>query len=149
MLSLTSMYKIYYIFSGLPDKYEHVAMHICTHFYYTGFLLYFILGNGPCHLSPALYPTGGGVIFHSRGQIKHLIVTAGAQLHPQYSFEITRVADRRNLFHSRVRRLVRQMECSEHWCEPNDDTISIIALACACVISIDLYGVCEETDKSS
>lgn len=38
----------------------------------------------------------------------------------------------------------------EHQREQNDDTaISIIALACACVISIDLYGVCEETDKSS
>lgn len=34
--------------------------------------------------------------------------------------------------------------------EQNDDTaISIIDLACACVISIDLYGVCEEMDKSS
>lgn len=32
--------------------------------------------------------------------------------------------------------------------EQNDDTaISIIDLACACLITIDLYGVCEETDK--
>lgn len=47
-------------------------------------------------------------------------------------------------------RLVRQMECPEHWCEQNDDTtISIIALACARVIIIDFYGVCGETDKSS
>lgn len=97
----------------------------------------------PCFVS------NGGVISHSRGQIKQLIVTTGARLHPQYSFEITRVADGQNLFYSHVRHLVRQMECSEHWCEQNDGTISIIALACACVISIDLYGVCEETDKSS
>lgn len=77
-------------------------------------------------------------------------MTTGARLHPQYSFEIARVADGQTLFHSHARRLVRQMECSEHWCEQNDDTgISIIALACACVISIDLYGVYEETDKSS
>lgn len=56
----------------------------------------------------------------------------------------------RNLFHTHARRLVRQMECPEHWCEQNDDTaISIIALACARVIIIDFYGVCEETDKSS
>lgn len=46
--------------------------------------------------------------------------------------------------------LVKQMECSEHWCEQNDDTtISIIALACAYVISIDFNGLCEEEDKSS
>lgn len=98
----------------------------------------------PCFVS------NEGVISHSGRQIKHLIVTTGAQLHPQYSFEITRVADGQNLFHSHARRLVRQMDGSEHWCEQNDDTtISIIALACACVISIGLYGVCEETDKSS
>lgn len=52
--------------------------------------------------------------------------------------------------HSVVRLLVKQMECSEHWCEQNDDTtISIIALACACVITIDFNGLCEEEDKSS
>lgn len=91
-----------------------------------------------------------GVISHSGGQIKHLILTTGAQLHPLYSFEITRIADGQNLFHSVARLLVRQMECSEHWCEQNDDTtISIIALACACVISIDFNGLCEQEDKSS
>lgn len=43
----------------------------------------------------------------------------------------------------------RQMECWEHWCEQNDDaTISITALACACVISIDFNGLCDEEDKS-
>lgn len=47
-------------------------------------------------------------------------------------------------------RLVRQMECPEQWCEQNDDTtISIIAPTPACVVIMDFYGVCEETDKSS
>lgn len=93
---------------------------------------------------------GGGGISHSGGQIKHLILTTGAQLHPLNSSEITRIADGQNLFHSLAMLLVKQMECSEHWCEQNDDTtISIIALACAYVISIDFNGLCEEVDKSS
>lgn len=77
-------------------------------------------------------------------------MTTGAQLHPLNSVEITRIADGQNLFHSVAMLLVKQMECSEHWCEQNDDTtISIIALACAYVISIDFNGLCEEEDKSS
>lgn len=93
-----------------------------------------------------------GVISHYRGQIKYLILTTGARLHPQYSFEISKVADRQNLFslsHTCKACLVRQMECPEHWCEQNDDTtISIIALACAYVVIMDFYGVCEETRQS-
>lgn len=116
-----------------------------------GVLLHFSLDNDPCHLSPALYPTGRGGNFSLQGANQTSDFDyRGAQLHPLNSFEITRIADGQNLFPSVAMLLVKQMECSERWCEQNDDTtISIIALACAYVISIDFNGLCEEKDKSS
>lgn len=99
---------------------------------------------------PALHPAVG-VVSHSRGQIKHLILAAGARLHPQRSFELLELLTSKPFFslplsYTCETWLVRLMQCPGHWCEQNDDTaISIIAVPCAYVIIKDFYGVCKGT----
>lgn len=152
-LSLTCTYKNYGFSPASFNKWDHVVMHICTHCTHcTSFLLHCTLGNDPYATNPLLCIQRGGVMSHSRGQIKHLILTLGALPHPPpvFLWDLGSCwrAESPFSFTPLASHLVRQMECPEHWCEQNDDTaISIMVLACTCVAIMDFYGVCEKAVK--
>lgn len=124
-------------------------MPVSTCFLCTGVLPHITLGNDPWRLFPALYPIGGSFLTPG-GKSNIWFWLQGLSFTLYIPLRSPKSLMGKIPFTAFARLLVRQMECSEHWCEQNDDTtISIIALACACVISIDFNGLCEEEDKSS
>lgn len=109
--------------------------------------------------TPCFVPSKGELIPHPGRQIKHATVTTECLLHlppfainppvpPKKGTRFLRGSP--ELLMGKISFPVARGRWSalEQGREQNDDgAISIIDLARACVISIDLYGVCEETDK--